>query len=116
MTPEEWVRQHIVHYLIQEKKYAKSAINTEVVVEINGLKKRADIVVFKKEKPWIIVECKAPSVTIDQKAFDQIARYNLSLNADCLMVSNGLNHYYCQMDMENQRYHFLEELPQAVRS
>lgn len=116
LTPEEWVRQHIVHYLIQEKKYAKSAINTEVVVEINGLKKRADIVVFKKEKPWIIVECKAPSVTIDQKAFDQIARYNLSLNADCLMVSNGLNHYYCQMDMENQRYHFLEELPQAVRS
>lgn len=116
LTPEEWVRQHIVHYLIQEKKYAKSAINTEVVVEINGLKKRADIVVFKKEKPWIIIECKAPSVTIDQKAFDQIARYNLSLNADCLMVSNGLNHYYCQMDMENQRYHFLEELPQAVRS
>ena len=111
MTPEEWVRQNVVQFLIQEKKYAQSAINTELIVELNGMKKRADIIVFKKEKPFIIVECKAPSVPISQETFDQIARYNLQIGADFLMVTNGLNHYFCQMDMENQKYIFLEELP-----
>lgn len=111
LTPEEWVRQHVVQYLILEKKYSKSAINTEVIVNLNGMKKRADAIVFKKEKPFIIVECKAPSVQITQETFDQIARYNLQLEADYLMVTNGLNHYYCQMDFENQRYNFLQELP-----
>ncbi len=111
MTPEEWVRQNLVQFLIQEKKYSKSAINTELIVEINGMKKRADIIVFKKEKPFIIVECKAPSIQITQETFDQIARYNLQIDADYLMVSNGLNHYYCQMAFENQHYIFLENLP-----
>ena len=111
MTPEEWVRQNVVQFLIQEKKYSQSAINTELIVELNGMKKRADIIVFKKEKPFIIVECKAPSVPISQETFDQIARYNLQIGADFLMVSNGLNHYFCKMDMENQKYIFLEELP-----
>ena len=111
LTPEEWVRQNVVQFLIQEKKYSQSAINTELIVELNGMKKRADIIVFKKEKPFIIVECKAPSVPISQETFDQIARYNLQIGADFLMVTNGLNHYFCQMDMENQKYIFLEELP-----
>lgn len=111
LTPEEWVRQNIVQFLIQEKNYSKSAINTEIIVEVNGMKKRADIIVFKKEKPFLIVECKAPSVLISQSTFDQIARYNLQIDADFLMVSNGLNHYYCQMDFENQKYIFLNELP-----
>lgn len=114
LTPEEWVRQHTVKYLIQEKKYSQTAINTEVVVDINGLQKRADIVVFKKEKPFLIVECKAPSVSITQATFDQIARYNMTLHADFLMVTNGMLHYYCQMDYDNQQYHFLKELPQAT--
>src|SRR5690606_32576168 len=111
LTPEEWVRQHVVQFLILEKKYSKSAINTEVIVNTNGMKKRADVIVFKKEKPFIVVECKAPSVPITQETFDQIARYNLQIGADFLMVTNGLNHYFCQMDMENQKYIFLEELP-----
>lgn len=111
LTPEEWVRQNTVQFFIQEKKYSKSAINTELIVEVNGMKKRADIIVFKKEKPFLIVECKAPSVPISQETFDQIARYNLQIDADYLMVSNGLNHYYCKMDFENQKYLFLKELP-----
>lgn len=111
LTPEEWVRQHTVQFLIQEKNYSPSAINTEVAVGINGMRKRADILVFKKEKPLILVECKAPSITITQDTFDQIARYNLQLGADFLMVTNGLNHYYCQMDFENQKYIFLENIP-----
>lgn len=111
LTPEEWVRQHTVQFLIQEKNYSPSAINTEVAVGINGMRKRADILVYKKEKPLILVECKAPSITITQQTFDQIARYNLQLGADFLMVTNGLNHYYCQMDFENQKYVFLESIP-----
>lgn len=111
LTPEEWVRQNVVQFLIQEKKYSQSAINTEVVVTVNGMKKRADVIAFNKEKPFLIVECKSPSVMISQETFDQIARYNLQIGADYLMVTNGLNHYYCQMDLKNQRYVFLSELP-----
>ncbi len=70
LTPEEWVRQHIVHFLIHEKKYTNTSINTEVVVEIVGMKKRADIIVYRKDKPFIIVECKAPSIKINQETFD----------------------------------------------
>lgn len=114
LTPEEWVRQNVVQFLIRELNYSKSAINTEIIVSVNGMKKRADVIVFKKEKPFIIVECKATSVPISQETFDQIARYNLQLDADFLMVTNGLNHFYCQMDFENQRYHFLKELPKKT--
>ncbi|MDD3772359.1 MAG: type I restriction enzyme HsdR N-terminal domain-containing protein [Weeksellaceae bacterium] len=111
LSPEEWVRQHCIQFLIQSKNYSKSSINSEVEVVINSLKKRADLVVFKKEKPFLIVECKAPSVAINQAVFDQIARYNMQLKSDYLMVSNGLQHYYCQMDYENKTYIFLPELP-----
>src|SRR5690606_27389417 len=104
LSPEEWVRQHCIQFLIQSKNYSKSSINSEVEVVINSLKKRADLVVFKKEKPFLIVECKAPSVAINQAVFDQIARYNMQLKSDYLMVSNGLQHYYCQMDYENKTY------------
>jgi len=111
LTPEEWVRQHVVNFLVQEKNYHKSAIGAEVIIHINGMKKRADLIVYKKEKPFLIVECKAPSIPISQATFDQIARYNLELNADYLMVTNGINHYYCQMDFERELYTFLPELP-----
>ncbi|MFA7615378.1 MAG: type I restriction enzyme HsdR N-terminal domain-containing protein [Moheibacter sp.] len=111
LTPEEWVRQHVIRFLTDQKGCSKSAINSEVVVEINGMKKRADVVVFRKEKPFIIVECKAPEIPISEQVFDQIARYNLELDAEYLMVTNGLQHYYCQMDFENSRYNFLKELP-----
>lgn len=112
LTPEEWVRQHVVHYLILEKKYPKSLINVEKVLKINGLSKRYDGVVFNPDGSiFLLVECKAPEVKISQNTFDQIARYNLTLKADYLMVTNGQNHYFCQMDFEKQHYVFLNELP-----
>ncbi|MFC0604320.1 type I restriction enzyme HsdR N-terminal domain-containing protein [Winogradskyella pulchriflava] len=112
LQPEEWVRQHCVHYLINEKNYPKSLINVEKELTINGLKKRYDIVIFNPDGSiYLIVECKSHNIAITQTTFDQIARYNLSLNAEFLMVTNGINHYYCQMDMEKERYAFLKDIP-----
>ncbi len=113
LTPEEWVRQHVVRFLLEEKKIPKSLINVEKLLKVNGLNKRYDIVVFNSDGSiYILVECKAPEVKIAQATFDQIARYNMTMNATLLMVSNGLNHYFCQMDYENEKYHFLPDLPQ----
>lgn len=112
LTPEEWVRQHVVQYLLLEKKFPKSYINVEKLIKINGLTKRYDAVVFKPDgKIFLLVECKAPEVTISQNTFDQIARYNMVLEADYLMVTNGLNHYFCKMDYENETFHFLKTIP-----
>lgn len=112
LTPEEWVRQHVVQFLLQEKKYPKSYINVEKLLKINDLKKRYDIVVFNPDGSiFILVECKAPEIKISQDTFDQIARYNMTLNAQFLMVTNGQNHYFCQMDYEQELYQFLQELP-----
>lgn len=109
--PEEWVRQHVLNYLINDLGYSVSAIALEVPVDITGMRKRADIVVFRQETPWIMVECKAPHITISQATFDQIARYNIVLGSQLLMVTNGLNHFYCKMNFEEKRYDFLKELP-----
>ena len=112
LTPEEWVRQHVTQYLLQEKKYPKSYINVEKLIKINDLTKRYDLVVFQPSGAlFLLVECKAPEVKITQQTFDQIARYNLTLKAKYLMVTNGLNHYFCEMDFENEKYVFLEQLP-----
>ena len=112
LQPEEWVRQHCIQFLINEKGFPKSLINIEKELTINSLKKRYDIVVFNSDGSiHLIVECKAPKIIIKQDTFDQIARYNLKLNATYLMVTNGLNHYYCQMDFKNECYTFLKEIP-----
>ena len=112
LTPEEWVRQHFVYFLIDEKKYPTSLIALEKQLTINKRKKRTDILVFNKEgNPDIIVECKSPSIKITQDTFDQIARYNLKLQANYLIVTNGLEHFYCKMDFENETYIFLKEIP-----
>ena len=112
LTPEEWVRQHYVTFLIEEKKYPASLIALEKQLIINNSKKRNDILVFNKEgNHEIIVECKAPSIKITQATFDQIARYNLKLKANYLIVTNGLEHFYCKMDFENETYIFLKEIP-----
>ena len=113
LTPEEWVRQHVVQFLLQDKKYPKSYINVEKLIKINNLSKRYDGVVFQPNGDiFLLIECKAPEVPISQQTFDQIARYNLVLKAKYLMVTNGLNHYFCQMDFENEKYVFLKELPE----
>ena len=112
LTPEEWVRQHTVQYLLQDKNYPKSYLNVEKLLKINDISKRYDIVVFQPNGTiFLLVECKAPEVNITQKTFDQIAQYNLTLKAQYLMVTNGLNHYFCQMDFENEKYIFLDDLP-----
>lgn len=111
LTPEEWVRQHTLHYLIYDKKYPVSHINVEKQLLLNDTVKRYDIIIFKNDgEVHIIIECKAPSITINQITFDQIARYNLALNSDMLMVTNGLTHYFCKMDFENKKYLFLHDL------
>lgn len=115
LQPEEWVRQHIVHYLIHFKNYPKSYINVEKKLVINKLTKRYDIVVFnKKGGIELLVECKAPEIDITQEVFDQIARYNLSLKSNYLMVSNGFNHYYCQINYQEEKYRFIQEIPEFI--
>lgn len=112
LTPEEWVRQNVVQYILLEKKYPKSLINVEKSLKVNGLTKRYDIVVFNPDGSlFLLIECKAPEIKTSQNTFDQIARYNMTLKSKYLMVTNGLNHYFCQMDFEKEKYVFLKELP-----
>lgn len=112
LTPEEWVRQHVVRFLLEEKKYPKSLINIEKILTVNGLRKRYDVVVYNPDGSiFILIECKAPEIKTAQATFDQIARYNMTMKAEFLMVTNGLNHYFCQIDFENEKYVFLNDLP-----
>ena len=112
ITPEEWVRQHFVQYLINQKKYPKSLIKLEGGHKLHGMAKRTDIVVYNPAgEKILLVECKAPSVAINQKTFDQVARYNMVHKVKLLAITNGLQHYYCRIDFENQGYKFIEEMP-----
>ena len=115
VTPEEWVRQHVVHFLLKEKNYPISLIAVEKQLKINKRVKRTDIIVYNKQgTPEILIECKAPSVKITQTTFDQIARYNLSANSNFLMVTNGLENYYCKIDTAKETYIFLKDIPQYL--
>ena len=111
LTPEEWVRQNFIQYLIDEKKYPASLMVVEYALKYNNMQQRADILCFKAGTPQLMVECKAASVPINQKVFDQIARYNFSLKVPYLVVTNGLDHYCCAMDYEQNTYRFVEEIP-----
>ena len=112
LTPEEWVRQHCIHFLIFNKNYPKSLINVEKKILVNNIPKRYDIVVYSKYGDAIIlVECKASNINISQNVFDQIAKYNLSLKSKYLMVSNGMSHYFCEVNYESNNYYFLADIP-----
>ena len=112
LTPEEWVRQHTIQFLLKEKKYPQSLMNVEKQIQVNQLTNRYDIVVYRSDGSiFLAVECKAPQVKITQQIFDQIARYNMTLKAENLMITNGLHHIFYQIDYVNQKYVFLEELP-----
>jgi len=112
LTDEEWVRQHCILYLISEKKYPASLIAIEKGLSVNGLKKRTDIVAYGKDGlPKLIVECKAPHIIITNDVFDQIARYNMTLKVNYLMVTNGIQHFCCIIDHNAASYRFLEEVP-----
>lgn len=113
LTPEEWVRQHFINFLIEVKKYPESLMAVEMQLKYNRQQKRGDIVIYNNVgKPHVIVECKSPEIKITQNVFDQAARYNMNLQVEYLFVTNGLQHYYCQMDYINNSYRFLEELPE----
>ena len=113
LTTEEWVRQNTIQYLVKELNIPLSLINVEKQIKLHGTIKRYDIVTFNPDGSiHLIVECKADSIKISQDTFDQIARYNLVLKSTFLMVTNGMDHYYCKMDLQNQRYSFLETLPE----
>ncbi|MEE4196900.1 MAG: type I restriction enzyme HsdR N-terminal domain-containing protein [Bacteroidales bacterium] len=116
LTPEEWVRQNFLKYLVEEKNFPASLIAVEKEFKLNTLSKRGDAVVYDTSgKPFLIVECKATTVKIDQKVFDQIARYTMKLNVEFLVVTNGLEHYCCKMDAANGQYYFLKDIPEFIR-
>lgn len=113
LTPEEWVRQHFVHFLIEQKGYSKTLMANEVAVTLNGMSRRCDTVVYRQEgmNPLMIVEYKRPDVEITQRVFEQICRYNMVLEVEWLVVSNGLKHYCCQVDIKNGGYAFMKDIP-----
>ncbi|GGD39650.1 type I restriction enzyme HsdR N-terminal domain-containing protein [Muriicola marianensis] len=112
LQPEEWVRQHVVRYLHETKNYPLSLINVEKQIRVHTLSKRFDIVVYSPNgEIEILVECKAPKVKITEDSFDQAARYNLDLRARFLLVTNGLDHYFCRIDYKNSSYIFIEDFP-----
>ncbi len=113
LTPEEWVRQNVVRFLVEEKGFPPNLIVIEMGLKLNGLQKRADIIVYSKlGKPVLLVECKAPHVKIDQKVFDQIGRYNITFKLPYLLVTNGMEHFCAQIDFNSKDFSFLQEIPE----
>lgn len=112
LTPEEWVRQHVVHFLLEQKHYPASLMNVEVGMEIQTMRRRADIVCYESDGGVrLITECKAPEVKITQAVFEQIAQYNMCLKAKYLLVTNGLEHFVCEINAEQKTYTFLQDIP-----
>lgn len=113
LTPEEWVRQHFVNYLVSDKSYPKELLANEVTLKLNGTTKRCDTVVYNRFlEPLMIVEYKAPAISITRAVFDQIVRYNMVLRVEYLTVSNGIHHFCCKINYETQTYSFLETIPE----
>lgn len=112
LTPEEWVRQHILAFLYTDLGYPRGLIEVEKGLDYSGMKWRADALAYSVSgNPILLVECKAPNVAVTQQTFDQISRYNLVFQVPFLLVTNGLAHYCCKIDMENRSYEFLEKIP-----
>lgn len=112
LTPEEWVRQHFVHFLITELKYPKSLFRIEGALAYNRLQKRSDILVRDRDgKPWMLVECKAPDIKLTQKAFNQVSVYNMTIGAKYLAVTNGMVHYCCEAPVAGGEAKFLNDFP-----
>lgn len=112
LAPEEWVRQHIVNFLIHHRNYNRALLSVESGLKYAKVNKRTDVVVYNNSgAPEMIVECKAPEVRINQKTFDQIAVYNKTLNAKYLVITNGLDHFVCQYESDLKAYKFLEDIP-----
>jgi predicted type IV restriction endonuclease len=115
LTPEEWVRQHFIHFLVGEKKYPQALIAVEKQLTENGMFRRFDLLAYnRKGEPFLIAEFKAPGVNITQKTFDQAVRYNMSLKVRYIVVSNGLQHCACEIFYEKNSFTFLQEIPEFI--
>jgi len=113
LTPEEWVRQNFIRYLVHEKHFSSQLMAVEMTLEYNRLSFRADAVAYNRQmQPILVVECKAPDVKLKQEHFDQIARYNMQLRVEYLIVTNGIHHYCCRIDFEQGKYAFLKDIPE----
>jgi hypothetical protein len=112
LTPEEWVRQHVLHHLAAENAVPLSLIGVEVNLKLNSLVKRADIVVYSRSgRPLMLVECKAPGVAVSQQIFDQAARYDMIFHVNFMLITNGLSHYCCKFNIAENSYLFLPDIP-----
>lgn len=112
LQPEELVRQLTIEYLVEDRRYSKNSIHVERGLSVNGLYRRTDIIIYDKEvAPYLLVECKAPKVKVTQDVFDQIARYNLTLQVKYLLVTNGIDTFCCEMDYSSKSYRFIREIP-----
>ncbi len=113
LTPEEWVRQNFVSFLISSRCFPAGLMGNEIALVQNGIKRRCDTLVTNRYgNPLVIIEYKAPSITIDQKVFDQIVRYNMVLKAQYLIVTNGIRHYCCKINYNDNAYSFLKDIPE----
>jgi hypothetical protein len=112
LTPEEWVRQNTIRFLIDDRDFPPSLISIETGLKVNRLSKRYDILVYNREgKPLVLIECKAPSVLLNQKTFDQVAAYNLTVKAQFFLITNGKKHFFTRFDPHLNKFHFLEDIP-----
>lgn len=113
LTPEEWVRQHFVHFLVEKKSYPAALMANEVGMKIGGKRLRADSVLYRKDgmAPRMIIEYKAPTIKITKKVFDQASAYNIMLNVDYIIISNGIDHYCCKVEQDGQSLSFLNDIP-----
>lgn len=112
LTPEEWVRQNFIRFLIEEKGYPAAYLAIEKQLNMNGMKKRCDAILYNEHaQPFLIIELKAPNVAITQATFDQVAVYNAKLKVDFFIISNGIEHFCCKVNLETARYEFFPEIP-----
>ncbi|HZH68467.1 MAG TPA: type I restriction enzyme HsdR N-terminal domain-containing protein [Chitinophagales bacterium] len=115
LTPEEWVRQHFVNWLVSDKNYPVSLMANETAIKLNSLSRRCDTVVYNQLlEPLMIIEYKESNIPVSQGVFDQVVRYNTVLKVKYIVVSNGINHYCCKMDYEKQSYDFLTDIPNYI--
>jgi len=112
LTPEEWVRQHFLNYLIYDLNYPKALIKVESGLKVNKMDKRTDIMVYNRQaKPFLLVECKSAEVALSGKVFDQLSVYNKAIRAQYLVITNGIKHYCCGIDYSSNSYHFQDQIP-----
>jgi len=115
LQPEEMIRQLVLHFLVEEKRYNLARISVEKSLKVTSLDKRFDLLVYSQDlQPFLLVECKAPQVPISQDVFRQASWYNLLLKVRYILVTNGIEAFCCALDYERQEHEFLEEVPDFV--